>query len=183
MSRGFGKTTGRRTRISQSDDASASCSDSSQLDPPSVFSVCTVRFTTRSTFNATSSPDLHCGSSEPKRLRSGKMPSPRDDAVSLGSQSVLDRVAVTEPIRLIQATDRAPAGGPCARAPRPPLLRPPMATAVRRVTTALAWKSAGRCQVAPPRGCKTLDATTGPRRHDRPWTQCHAAMLARDANI
>jgi transposase-like protein len=33
-----------------------------------------------STFNATSSLDLHCGSSEPKLLRSGKMPSQRHDA-------------------------------------------------------------------------------------------------------
>src|SRR5689334_4452113 len=36
-SRGFGKTTGQRIRIRQCDDASASCSGSSQLDPPSAF--------------------------------------------------------------------------------------------------------------------------------------------------
>jgi hypothetical protein len=46
MSKGFGKTIGRRIRIRQSDDASASCSGSSQLDPPSASSACTVRFTT-----------------------------------------------------------------------------------------------------------------------------------------
>ena len=44
------------------------------------FSACTVRFTTPSTFNATSSPDPHCGSSAPKLPHSGKMPSRRYDA-------------------------------------------------------------------------------------------------------
>jgi transposase-like protein len=77
---GFGKTTWRRTRISQSDDANASCSGSSQLDPPSVSSASTARFTIPSTFNATSSPDLHCGSSEPELLQSGKKPSQPHDA-------------------------------------------------------------------------------------------------------
>ena len=64
----------------QSDDASASCSGSSQLDPPSASSACTVRFTTPSTFNATSSPDPHCGSSAPKLLQTGRRPSQRHDA-------------------------------------------------------------------------------------------------------
>jgi hypothetical protein len=49
----------------RSDDARPSCSGSSQLDPPSASSVCTARFTTPSTFNATSSPYPRCGSSEP----------------------------------------------------------------------------------------------------------------------
>jgi hypothetical protein len=80
MSRGSAKTIGRRIRIRQSDDASASCSGSSQLDPPSASSVCTVQFTTPSTFNATSSPDPPCGSSEPRRLQNGKMRSQRHDA-------------------------------------------------------------------------------------------------------
>ena len=80
MSRGFGKTIGRRIRIRQSDDASASCSGSSRLDPPSASSACTVRFTTPSTFNGTSSPDPHCGSFELKLPQSGKTPSRRHDA-------------------------------------------------------------------------------------------------------
>src|ERR1700720_4685170 len=73
MSKGFGKTIGRRIRIRQSDDASASCSGSSRLDPPSASSACTVRFTTPSTFNVISSPDPHCGSSGPKLPQSGKI--------------------------------------------------------------------------------------------------------------
>jgi transposase-like protein len=76
----FGKITGRRIRIRQCDDASASCNGSSQLDPPSASLASTVRFTTPSTFNATSSPNPHYGASERKLLRSGKMPSPRHDA-------------------------------------------------------------------------------------------------------
>src|SRR5580693_4219755 len=80
MSKGFGKTIGRRIRIRQSDDASASCSGSSRLDPPSASSACTVRFTTPSTFNVISSPDPHCGSSGPRLPQSGKMPSQRHDA-------------------------------------------------------------------------------------------------------
>ena len=77
---GLRKTIGRRIRIRQCDDASASCSGSSQLDPPSASSACTARFTTPSTFNATSSPDPPFGSSEPKLRHSGKMPSQRYDA-------------------------------------------------------------------------------------------------------
>ena len=51
-----------------------------RLTLPSASSACTVRFTTLSTFNGTSSPDPHYGSSEPKPPRSGKMPSQRHDA-------------------------------------------------------------------------------------------------------
>src|SRR5215813_8082893 len=64
---GLRKTIGRRIRIRQSDDANASCSVTSQLDPPSAFSACTMQFTIPSMFNAISSPDRRCGSSEPKR--------------------------------------------------------------------------------------------------------------------
>jgi hypothetical protein len=77
---GLRKITGRRIRIRQSDDASASCSGSSRLALPSASSACTVRFTTPSTFNGTSSPDPHCGSSEPKLPQGGKTPSRRHDA-------------------------------------------------------------------------------------------------------
>src|SRR6201998_3150455 len=98
MNKGFGKTTGRRMRTRQSDDASASYSGSSQLDPPSASSACTARFTIPSTFNATSSPDPLCGSSEPKLLQSGAMRSQRHDALpGIGSQCLLYRVAVTKP--------------------------------------------------------------------------------------
>src|ERR1700740_2364137 len=74
MNKGFGETTGRRIRTKQSDDASASCSGSSHLDPASASSAYTLRFTTPSTFNVISSPDLHCGSAGPKLPQSGKMP-------------------------------------------------------------------------------------------------------------
>src|SRR5580693_3770148 len=80
MSRGCAKTIERRIRTKQSDDASASCSGSSHLDPPSASSACTPRFTTPSTFNATSSPDPPCGYSEPKLLLSGAMRSQPHDA-------------------------------------------------------------------------------------------------------
>ena len=77
---GLRKNNRRRIRIRQSDDASASCSGSSRLDPPSASSACTVRFTTPSTFNVISSPDPRCGSSGPRLPQSGKMPSQRHDA-------------------------------------------------------------------------------------------------------
>jgi hypothetical protein len=77
---GLRKNNRRRIRIRQSADASASCSVSSQLDPPGGFSACTVQFTIPSMFNAISSPDRRCGSSEPKRLQSGEMRSPRHDS-------------------------------------------------------------------------------------------------------
>jgi putative transposase len=46
---GLRKNNRARIRIRQSDDASASCSGSSRLDPPSAFSACTVRV--HNTFN------------------------------------------------------------------------------------------------------------------------------------
>ena len=61
-------------------------------------SACTVRSTTPSTFNATSSPDPPFGSPEPKRLQNGNRPSQRHDASGdLGSRCVPNRVAVTKP--------------------------------------------------------------------------------------
>src|SRR6266436_5880583 len=98
MSRGSGRIIGRKTLIRQCDDASASCSGSSQLDPPSASSACTPPFTTPSTFNATSSPDPHCGSFEPKLQHSGKVLSQRHDAWRVVTpKCVLVRVAVTKP--------------------------------------------------------------------------------------
>ena len=55
-------------------------SASSPLDLPSVSSACTPPSTTPSICNATSSPDPHCGSSEPKLPHSGKVLSQRHDA-------------------------------------------------------------------------------------------------------
>ena len=49
MSRGFGGTIGRRIRIRQSDDASASCSGSSRLDPSQRF--LSVQGAVHNTFN------------------------------------------------------------------------------------------------------------------------------------
>jgi transposase-like protein len=57
------------------DDASAKCRGSSRLALPSASSVSMPPPTTRSIFNATSSHGPRCGPSEPKRRRSGKMPS------------------------------------------------------------------------------------------------------------
>ena len=52
-----------------------------KLDPAQRFlSMSRSGFTTSATFNVTSSPDRRCGSSEPKLLQSGKMPSQLHDA-------------------------------------------------------------------------------------------------------
>src|SRR3954463_11774004 len=58
---------------------SASCSGSSQLDPPNGSLACTSPSTTPSTSNATSFRDPHCGSSEPKLLPSGTLLSQQHD--------------------------------------------------------------------------------------------------------
>src|SRR5580692_4850195 len=50
------------------------CNVSSRPDLRSVFSASMPPSTTHSTFNATSSLDRRCGSSEPKRQRNGKAP-------------------------------------------------------------------------------------------------------------
>ena len=66
--------------VSQSADATASSSGSSRLDLPSASSTFTLRFTTPSICNATSSPDRLCGSSEERLPHSGEVPSQRHDA-------------------------------------------------------------------------------------------------------
>src|SRR6202048_5482643 len=81
MSRGSGRIIGQRIRIRPCDDESASSSASSPLDLPSVSSACTPPSTIPSICNATSSPDPHCGSSDPKLPHSGKVLSQRHDAL------------------------------------------------------------------------------------------------------
>src|SRR5580704_2769070 len=69
--RGWGKATGRRIRVNQSDDVSASRSGSSRLDLRNVFSTCNPPSTTPSTINDISSLGRRFGSSEPKQPPSG----------------------------------------------------------------------------------------------------------------
>src|SRR5258708_2406264 len=75
MSRGCERIIGQRTPTKWCDDASARCNGSSQPDPRSASSVSMPPSTTHSIFNPTSSPGPRCGPSEPKRRRTGKMPS------------------------------------------------------------------------------------------------------------
>src|ERR1700730_9900342 len=97
MSRGSGRIIGQRIRIRPCDDESASSGASSPLDLPSVSSACTPPSTIPSICNATSSPDPHCGSSDPKLPRSGKVLSRRHDAWRVWLSMRALRVAVTKP--------------------------------------------------------------------------------------
>ena len=70
---GLRKTIAPRIRISPYGDENARCSGSNRLDLRSASSACMPRSTTPSIFNAISSRDQRCGSSEPKRRPNGGM--------------------------------------------------------------------------------------------------------------
>jgi len=79
MSRGSERTIAPRIPIKSCGGASARCNVSSRPDLRSVFSASMPPSTTHSTFNATSSLDRRCGSSEPKRQCNGKAPLQRHE--------------------------------------------------------------------------------------------------------
>jgi hypothetical protein len=138
MSRGSGKTIGRRIRIRPCDDESARCSGSSRLDPPSAFSARTPPFTTPST---TSSPDPHRGSFEPKLPHSGKVLSQRRDAWRVVTpKCLLVRVAVTKPAELMSRLF-----GAFLRAEQLKRTAPKRARSCRRMATARTGDSRSRC--------------------------------------
>ena len=97
MSRAYARTTGRKTRISQFDGESESSNGSSPLDQPSAFSRCTLRFTTRSTFNATSSPAAPFGPSGPRRPLHGRWPRLRPNRTRCSDLCDLAPIPVTKP--------------------------------------------------------------------------------------
>jgi len=99
MSRDCGRTIAWRTPIRRCDDASARCNGSSQLDPRSAASVSMPPSTTPSSCNATSSRGPRCGPSEPKRRRSGKMPSQQHEIWLPSSHFRPVTVTVTRPAR------------------------------------------------------------------------------------
>ena len=102
---GLRKNNRRRTRISQYDDESASSSGSSRLDQLSAFSRCTRRSTTRSTFNATSSPVARSGRSGPRRPLHGRRPRLRPDQTRCSDLCDLAPVPVTKPATLWRRTE------------------------------------------------------------------------------
>src|SRR5947207_14482450 len=94
------KTIARKTPIKSCGDESARCSDSSRLDPRSVFSTSIPPSTTPSTTNDISSLGRHFGSSEPKQPPGGKMRLPShetgfDLANSLHPASYRDNARAT----------------------------------------------------------------------------------------
>jgi transposase-like protein len=97
MSRDCGRTIAPRTRTRWCDDASARCNGSSQLDPRSASSVSMPPSITHSICNDTSSHGPRCGPSEPKRRRSGKMPSQQHEPDLPLPTPCSSIVAVTRP--------------------------------------------------------------------------------------
>src|SRR5215210_3514608 len=79
------------------DGESARCSASSRPAQPSTFSRCMLLFTTRSTFNATSSPAALFGSSGPRQHKPGGFRLRRPDRAYHPDHCDRTPVHVTEP--------------------------------------------------------------------------------------
>src|SRR5918993_4751813 len=100
MSRAYARTIEPKTLTSRYDGENGRCSGSSPRDQPSAFSRCRLRFTTRSTFNATSSPAARFGPSGPRRRKLGRLRRPRLDGAFYQGLFVLTPVLVTKPLEL-----------------------------------------------------------------------------------